>query len=93
MRIEAYNQITQVYKASKPVKASGSAKTSASDQVVISSLGKDYQSAKKAVADASDVRSELTGPLKERVANGSYNVSSQDFASKLLEKYQSMQGF
>jgi negative regulator of flagellin synthesis FlgM len=87
MRIEAYNQIGQVY---APKKTYGTAKTntvSRMDQVQISSIGKDIQTVKQAVANAPDVRENITAPLKAKVQNGSYDVSTDDFASKLMAAY------
>ncbi len=88
MRIDAYNQVAALYKASKPVKTQG-AKTvaQARDEVQISSFGRDYQIAKQAVAGASDIREERVSVLKSSVNSGDYRVDTGDFASKLLEKY------
>ena len=87
MRIEAYNQINQIYNTNKATKAKKTTKTGLSDQVQISSIGKDIQTLKQAVADSSDIREELTAPLKESINAGTYNVSSESFADKLLQKY------
>ena len=91
MRIDSYNQISQIMKAGKVSKAKkayeSNAVASTSDQLSISQLGKDYQIAKQAVAGASDIREDRVAQLKERIANGSYNVDTEDFASKLLSKY------
>ncbi|MCR5602866.1 MAG: flagellar biosynthesis anti-sigma factor FlgM [Lachnospiraceae bacterium] len=88
MRIEAYNQINQIY---APKKTYGTNKTSSvsrpSDQVQISSMGKDIQTLKQAVNNAPDIRENLTAPIKARVNNGTYDVSSEDFASKLAAAY------
>lgn len=88
MRIEAYNQVAQVYKANA---AAGTAKTTKAgvsrDEVQISSIGRDYQIAKQAVADASDIREDKVAELSSKVKSGSYDVSTDDFASKLLERY------
>ena len=89
MRIEAYNQIQQIYKPQTTKKASAvGKKPSFSDNLQISSIGKDIQTAKQAVANAPDVREDVTAPLKASIAAGTYNVSSESFADKLLEKYQ-----
>lgn len=91
MRIETYNQVAGLYKLNKPAKASNSAGVQTGrDQVQISRAGKDYQIAKQAVADASDVREDKVADLKARIAAGTYNVSPDDFASKLLEKYNAL---
>ncbi len=91
MRIETYNQVAGLYKLNKPTKATNTQGVQVSrDQVQISQVGKDYQIAKQAVADASDVREDKVADLKARIAAGTYNVSADDFASKLLEKYNAL---
>lgn len=92
MRIDAYNQVSQLYQTQKMNKAqkaygSSSVNPGGYDQVQISQTGQDYQIAKQAVAGASDIREDKVAQIKEKVANGSYNVDTEDFASKLLEKY------
>lgn len=87
MRIEAYNQIQQIYNDSKLKKTQSVSKTGKTDQVEISSLGKDIQTAKKAVTQTPDVRTELTDPLKKQVQDGTYDVDGMTFAERLLEKY------
>ena len=89
MRIDAYSQIQQVYGASKVNKASKPQRTSASagsDSFKISAFGKELQMAKQAVNEAPDIREDVTGPIKSAIKNGTYNVSGEDFANKLLEK-------
>jgi len=87
MRIEAYNQINQLYKANKTTKTAKTTKASKMDQVQISSIGKDIQTLKQAVANSSDIREELTAPIKSKIEAGTYEVSNDDFASKLMEKF------
>ena len=88
MRIEAYNQVAQVYKANKIAGTAKTAKTKAGrDEVQISSFGRDYQIAKQAVADASDIREEKVAEVAAKVNSGNYEVSVDDFAGKLLERY------
>ena len=59
MRIEAYNQIASIYKTSKTGKVQQPYGVSTGrDEVQISQLGRDYQIAKQAVAEASDIREE-----------------------------------
>lgn len=90
MRIEAYNQVQQVYRSQCVNKSKQAAKTSYTDQLQISSFGKDIQTAKAAVKESPDVRTELTAPLKEKVQSGTYAVDTGSFAEKLLEKYEEM---
>lgn len=91
MRIEAYTQVQQLYSTKKTAKSQQTAKKSASDKIEISSFGKDIQTAKNAVAAADDIREELTAPLKASIANGTYQVSGESFAEKLMQKYEEIQ--
>lgn len=91
MRIESYTQVQQLYNANKATKVQGRAKASVSDQIHISSIGKDIQTAKNAVAAADDIREELTAPLKASIANGTYQVSGESFAEKLMKKYEEIE--
>lgn len=87
MRIESYSNIQQLYNLSKPVSAN---KTSSSsdfrDRLNISSTGKDLTIAKQAVNDTPDVRADRVQELKSAIDNGTYSVSGQDFADKIMEK-------
>ena len=89
MRIEAYTQVQQMYSTKKTEGTKSPAKASFSDAVQISSLGKDIQTAKAAVANSSVIREELTGPFKAGLNSGYYDVSDDCFATKLFEKYNS----
>lgn len=91
MRIESYTQVQQLYKTNKPAKLQGKSKLAASDQIQISSIGKDIQTAKNAVAASEDIREELTAPLKASIASGTYQVSGESFAEKLMKKYEEIE--
>lgn len=91
MRIESYTQVQQLYNTKKPAKLQEKAKSSASDRIQISSIGKDIQTAKNAVAAADDIREELTAPIKAGIANGTYQVSGESFAEKLMKKYEEIE--
>lgn len=90
MRIEAYTQVQQLYNSSKVQKEANVAKKGQTDQVQISSMGLNIQAAKAAVKGASDIRYDVVEPLKKAIANGTYEVSSESFADKLLRKYEEM---
>ncbi|HKM35164.1 MAG TPA: flagellar biosynthesis anti-sigma factor FlgM [Lachnospiraceae bacterium] len=85
MRIEAYNQVQQLYNTKKPGQVKKTTNTSFSDQLQISSVGKDIQIAKTAVTACPDVREDVTAPIKASIATGTYEVSASSFADKLLE--------
>ena len=90
MRIEAYSQVQQMYQTKKVNKVKQAGSVSCADQIQISSLGKDFQTAKTVVAGTPDIREELTAPIKTRVQNGTYQVDNGTFAEKLLQKYEEM---
>lgn len=89
MRIDAYNQIQQIYGTKKLSKAEEKKKTTSSfrDQLILSSTAMDTAIAKQAVANVPDVREDLVGSLKQQIDNDTYEVDADDFAGKLLEKY------
>ena len=93
MRIDAISQIQQVYGVGKSRKTNSSSKVSGGrDAVEISSIGKDIQTAKSAVKAAPDVREKKIADIKKQISNGTYNVSGESFADKLLAKYNEATG-
>jgi negative regulator of flagellin synthesis FlgM len=87
MRVDAYNQINQVYQTSKPRKTAKAGESITKDQYKVSSKGQDYQTAKNALSEVSDVREDKVAQYKEALASGSYNVSSQEIAETLVSKF------
>lgn len=87
MRIGNYAQIQQIYNTTKPAGAAKTQKKGFSDMVSISSTGKDVQSAQSVVKAAPDVRMELVNSIKSRINAGTYDVSAEDFANKLIGKF------
>ncbi len=90
MRIEAYNQVQQIYQSKKLNQARKADSVSQVDQVQISSFGKEIQAAKAALAGTPDIREELTAPIRARVQSGTYSVDNTAFAEKLIGKYEEM---
>lgn len=86
MRVDIVNKICELYKADNVKHTAQTGKSSFSDMLEISQAGKDYQVAKPIVAKAPDVREELVKDIKERMESGTYNVSVEDVADKLLRK-------
>ena len=85
MRIDAYNAVNQIYQTSQISKAKTAAKTSSvSDKFEISDTAKTYQTARTAVSKASDVREDKIADIKARMAAGTYNISSEAVADKIL---------
>ena len=55
-----------------------------SDEVSISEKGKDVSEMTRTLKDMPDVRADKVADLKERIANGTYNISGKDIASKII---------
>ncbi|MBE5943507.1 MAG: flagellar biosynthesis anti-sigma factor FlgM [Lachnospiraceae bacterium] len=92
MRIGTYNMISQLYGTNSSKKSNTATSTSYAsfrDEVSFSSVGKDMQTAKSALATTPDVRESLVNDIKTRMANGTYEVSNEDFATKLMSAYAS----
>jgi negative regulator of flagellin synthesis FlgM len=53
-------------------------------------MGKDILSAKAALAATPDIREDVTAPIKAKLNAGTYEVSAESFAEKLLQKYEEM---
>ena len=87
MRISSMMQVSQIYNANATKSTTKTVSTGKKDQLELSALGKDYQVAKAAVSAASDVREDKVAAIKASMADGSYQVSTEDFANKLLEAY------
>ena len=87
MRIESYNQIQQIYQKQRVNKSKSVSQASQSDMLQISSLGKDFQTAKAAVKNSPDIREDITAPIKAKIEKGTYDVDTASFAEKLMKKY------
>lgn len=87
MRIDALSQITQAYGVNVKPKTTVANKSTSTDKVEISSFAKELQSAKQMVNAAPDVREEKVAEIKDKLAKGTYNVDSETFADKMLDKY------
>ncbi|MCR5216675.1 MAG: flagellar biosynthesis anti-sigma factor FlgM [Lachnospiraceae bacterium] len=85
MRIDGIGAINQVYKANNAYKTQTASAAYSTDQVELSSFGKELQIAKAAVAATSDVRADKVADIKARLSAGTYQVSAADIASKLVD--------
>ena len=84
MRIDAINRVSQLYQANSTKRVVKAGSVEKFDSVQISQMGKDYQIAKNAVAAAPDVRAEKVNAIKQALASGTYNVSMEEVADKLI---------
>ena len=91
MRVGAYNQVSQVYgsqKISKSYNTNAIGAASTLDKVSFSNVGKDMQVAKNALKNVPDIREDKVNELSTRIANGTYQVSPESFADKLVAAFQ-----
>ncbi len=86
MRIEAYTQVQQLYNTNKVNKTAKTASVGRTDQVQISSFGRDIQTAKQALANTPDVREDKVEPIRQAIQNDSYDVDTDSFLNVLLNK-------
>ena len=86
MRIDAYNQISQMYQSTKVKPVKGVKKVANTDVFEVSQAGRDYQTAKQAVKEAPDIREDEVNRVKEALASGTYNVSGEEFAERLIAR-------
>ena len=87
MRIDAFNKISELYKASNVKSTAKANSMSFSDTLEISQTGKDYQVAKQIVAHTPDIRETKVNDIMERMKAGTYNVTIEDVADKLVDEY------
>lgn len=86
MRIDAFNKISEMYKANSVKRTTNVRSTSFSDKLEISQTGKDYNVAKQIVANTPDIREAKVNEIKKRMESGAYNIKLEDLADKILEK-------
>ena len=88
MRVDSFAQIQSMYNlGNKNKQVKNETTRSFSDQLQISSIGKDIQTAKQAVAAASDIREDLVGDIKSKIDAGTYSVDSDSLAEKLFAQF------
>ena len=86
MRIDAYNAVNQVYQTTAQTKkVTVDKKVNRDDCLEISQAGKDIAVAKKAIADTPDVRADRVEAIKQQMADGTYSVSAEAVAEKMLD--------
>jgi len=87
MRIDAFNKVSKLYQANTIKNTKAVKGTGFSDKLEISQMGKDYQITKQVLKSIPDVREDRVKEIKERMASGTYNVSAEEVANKLVDNY------
>ena len=84
MRINGINAMNQVY-ANKAKKAySTSSASSSKDTLALSDFAKELSVAKKAVDQTPNVRQARVEEIKQQMQAGTYNVSANQIADKII---------
>ncbi|HBA97474.1 MAG TPA: flagellar biosynthesis anti-sigma factor FlgM [Lachnospiraceae bacterium] len=87
MRIDAINKMNQLYQATKPKKVNQPGSEKTREKYKVSRPGQDYQTAKAAIKASPDIREDRIAGIKDALATGTYNVSAQEIADKMVSKY------
>ena len=77
---------SRVSKSNGKAPAASTAKSKRQDDVEVSSLSRTIGMADEAAQAAPDVRLELVAPIREALANGTYEVSKLDVADSILRR-------
>ena len=76
MRIDAYNQISQMYQSTKVKPVKGVKKAANTDVFEVSQAGKDYQTATQAVKEVADIREDKVNKIKEALESGKIIIAN-----------------
>jgi negative regulator of flagellin synthesis FlgM len=63
----------------------GTSSTGGAEHIAISSKARDIQKATELINAAPDIRIEKVGLIKEQIENGTYRISSEQLAEKIIE--------
>lgn len=87
MRIDAFNKVSQLYQTNNVKNATKAKGSSFRDMLEISQTGKDYQVARQIVARTPDVRDDRVNDIKQQMEAGTYDISAEAIADKLVNSY------
>jgi negative regulator of flagellin synthesis FlgM len=81
--LKVYNQKTQTRRIDD-VKKAGS--VMGSDKVTLSTEGREIQAIRQKIAESPEVREAKVAELREAIKTGTYNVSGEEIAEKMLSR-------
>ena len=89
MRIDAYNRISRLYEAQQTSKVKEKEKVDKTkeDGVEISKLGRDIQVVREGLKQAPDIRQDKVNDIIRRMESGTYSVSAEEVANKIVDNY------
>lgn len=91
MRVDALNQISKIYQANNTMITTKIDKAGTSDKFELSGLGQDIQTVTQALKDIPEIREDKVVKIKSEIEGGTYKVSDDDLAQKLIEQYENNQ--
>lgn len=87
MRIDGFNKIGQILSSNNINKSKKTERGSYGDRLELSRTGNDYSFAKQVMAQIPDIREDKVNDIKERMKSGTYNVSMEEVAEKIISRY------
>lgn len=81
--LKVYNQKTQTRRIDD-VKKAGS--VMGSDKVTLSTEGREIQAIRQKIAESPEIREAKVAELREAIKSGTYNVSGEEIAEKMLSR-------
>lgn len=84
MRIDHVNNIYEIYKKQSLSKIKEPAKVQKKDEVALSVMARDFQTAQKVLSTTPDIREDKVNEIKAKIKSGTYNVSAEEVADKIL---------
>lgn len=84
MKISNILQVSNIYKNNTKLKNKKSLESTKMDNLNLSSEALDYQKILTAVNKAPNIREDKINDIMERINNGTYKISSEEIAEKIL---------
>ncbi|WP_058485996.1 flagellar biosynthesis anti-sigma factor FlgM [Defluviitalea phaphyphila] len=86
MKITRVNQILKIYNKNNTIRSEKINKSNGRDEFNISQQGKDFQTALEALSKVPDIREDKVNDIKRRIKSGTYNISAEEVANKIVER-------
>ncbi len=84
MRITGISNIINTYNVQKTAAVEAKKSIKNKDEINISETAKEYQIARKAVMQSSDIREDKINEIKNRIQAGTYKVDAKEISDKIV---------
>ena len=85
MKITNLFNTTNIYNKSNINEKRLEQKNKTKDSFVVSDKARDFQNVLKALSNTPDIREEKVNNIMKKMQQGSYNISAEDIANKLIK--------